>query len=214
MNFPRLYAIADADLLGARCLPLDSFVTDLLAAGVQLIQYRNKLAGPRPLLNGAVRLRTLFSGFSAKLILNDRADLARLAHCDGVHVGQEDLAVEDARSIVGAEFWVGVSTHTLDQVMEADRTSCDYIAFGPIFPTASKSNPDPVVGLSGLRAARGVTRKPLVAIGGITRDNSHHVIDAGADSLAIISSLLPKRNEPDGTTREIAEEFLARVKFI
>jgi len=212
VNFPRLYAIADAELLTARSLPLGAFVAELLAAGVQLVQYRNKQGGARRILQDAAKLRSVCSDSSAKLILNDRVDLAKLAHCDGVHVGQDDLAAEDARSIVGAESWVGVSTHTPEQLIEADRTSCDYIAFGPIFATASKSNPDPIVGLAGLRAARGLTRKPLVAIGGITRENCRATIDAGADCVAVISALLPGKSQPETTTRAIAEEFLTLLK--
>lgn len=209
MKLPRLYAIADADLLAAHSLSLDAFVAELLAAGARLVQYRNKRGAPRSILQDAARLRNLFSGTPTRLILNDRADLARLAHCHGVHLGQQDLAVEDARSIVGPEFCIGTSTHTMDQVAEADKTSCDYIAFGPIFPTASKHNPDPVVGVAGLRAARALTRKPLVAIGGITRDNCRAVMDAGADSVAVISGLLPVEGPSRSTAREIAQEFLA-----
>lgn len=211
MKLPRLYAIADAELLTARSLALDGFVADLLTAGVRLVQYRNKQGSARQIVQDAARLRNLFSGTSARFILNDRADLARLTHCDGVHVGQDDLAVEDARSIVGPESWTGVSTHTIEQVVEADKTSCDYIAFGPIFSTASKHRPDPVVGLDGLRSARAMTRKPLVAIGGITRENCRAVIDAGADSVAVISGLLPANGQSNAIAREIAEEFLAIV---
>lgn len=211
-SFPRLYAIADAELLAARSAPLDGFVAELLTAGVQLVQYRSKQGGVRQILQDAAKLRSVCSNSSAKLILNDRADLARLAHCDGVHVGQDDLAAEDARAIVGAKSWVGVSTHTPEQLIEADRTDCDYIAFGPIFATASKHNPDPVVGPAGLRTARALTRKPLVAIGGITLENCRAVIDAGADCVAVISALLPGKSQPESTTRAITEEFLALLK--
>lgn len=212
MTIPRLYAIADVDLLTARSLPLDTFVAELLAAGVELVQYRNKQGNARQMIQDAATLRDIFSGSSAKLILNDRADLALLSGFDGVHVGQQDLAAEDARSIVGPTAWVGVSTHTREQVIEANATSCDYIAYGPIFATASKNNPDPTVGLAGLRAARVKTRKPLVAIGGITRANCRLMLDAGADSVAVISDLLPARNNPNAipiSTRQLAEEFLS-----
>jgi thiamine-phosphate pyrophosphorylase len=106
-----------------------------------------------------------------------------------VHVGQEDLSVEDARAVCGADRWVGVSTHTLEQLAAADRTPADYIAFGPIFTTATKKNPDPVVGTELLRKARQLTKKPLVAIGGITLDRAAEVFRAGADSLAVIRDL-------------------------
>jgi thiamine-phosphate pyrophosphorylase len=141
------------------------------------------------MLEDARALRTCL-GASVKLVMNDRADLCLAAGCDGLHVGQEDLSPEAARKIIGPDRWLGVSTHSPEQLAEADRTSADYLAIGPIFGTTSKSNPDPVVGLDGLRRARELTRKPLVAIGGITRANARSVVDAGADSVAVISDLL------------------------
>ncbi len=140
-----------------------------------------------------------------KLIMNDRADLCLAAGFDGVHVGQDDLSPEGARRVVGNGRIVGVSTHNLEQLKVADAGPADYIAFGPIFATSAKQNPDPVVGLEGLRAARAATRKPLVAIGGITRANVSSVIDAGADSVAVISDLV---NSP----RQAAEEFLLSIR--
>jgi thiamine-phosphate pyrophosphorylase len=132
--------------------------------------------------------------------MNDRADLALAAGFDGVHVGQEDLSPESVRKIIGPDRWLGVSTHNPEQVAEADQTSADYLAIGPVFATSSKDNPDPVVGLEGVRRARQLTRKPLVAIGGITRANAASVIEAGADSVAVISDLLREQ-------RKSAEEF-------
>jgi thiamine-phosphate diphosphorylase len=129
-------------------------------------------------------------GASIRLIMNDRADLCLAADFDGVHVGQDDLSPDSVRMIVGGERWVGVSTHNPAQVREADEWPVDYIAVGPVFATSSKANPDPVIGLEGVRLARSLTRKPLVAIGGITRANCREVIDAGADSVAVISDLL------------------------
>ena len=208
MTFPRLYAIVDIDLLTARSLDLVSFTSQLKTAGVQLLQYRNKQGSARAMLNDSATLRNIFPvGSNLKLILNDRPDLALLSGLDGVHVGQDDLSPEDARKILGPPAWVGVSTHSAAQLIQADRTSCDYIAYGPVFPTVSKQNPDPTVGVAGLKIARGLTRKPLVAIGGITRENYRSVLDAGADSVAVISGLAPRR--PDRSTQHIAEEFLA-----
>jgi len=137
----------------------------------------------------------------AKLIMNDRTDLCLAVGYDGVHLGQDDLPAESARLVVGAEKIVGVSTHNLAQVKEADAGPADYIAIGPVFPTTGKKNPDMVVGLEGVRAARAATSKPLVAIGGITRSNAKSVIEAGADSVAVISGLL-------SSPRKMAEEFL------
>jgi thiamine-phosphate diphosphorylase len=138
--------------------------------------------------------------------MNDRADLCLAADFDGVHVGQDDLSPEAVRKIIssgdqGPERWLGVSTHNPEQLREADLTSADYLAIGPVFATSSKEKPDPVVGLEGVRRARALTRKPLVAIGGITRANAVSVIEAGADSVAVISDLI---RDPGKS----AEEFL------
>ena len=136
--------------------------------------------------------------------MNDHADLVRLAGFGGVHVGQGDLSPEDARRVVGAERWVGVSTHNEEQVRIANGTSADYIAVGPVFATGTKLDAEPVIGLEGVRRARALTRKPIVAIGGITRENARSVIDAGADSVAVISGLFVD-GEPVG---KVAGDFL------
>ncbi len=200
-SLPRLYAIVDAGLLpdGER---LAGFARELAAAGVTLMQYRNKRGGAREMLEHARALRQAAGG--ARLILNDRADLCLAAEWDGVHVGQEDLSPEGARRILGDRLWVGVSTHSPEQVREAERAPVDYVAVGPVFATTSKENPDPVIGLEGVRRARALTRKPLVAIGGITRANCRAVIEAGADCVAVISDLLP---EPGQAAREFLEHL-------
>jgi thiamine-phosphate pyrophosphorylase len=198
---PRLYAIIDpAQAIGRS--PVD-VAAILLAAGVRLIQLRDKRASSGELCASAQRVAAYVRQSKGIFIVNDRADIACAVDADGVHVGQEDLPVECARSILGRGKWVGYSTHVLEQVREADHSSADYIAFGPVFPTASKENPDAVVGLDGLRAARQATRKRLVAIGGITVQNARAVTEAGADSVAVIRGLL---NAPDLGKR--AEEFL------
>jgi thiamine-phosphate pyrophosphorylase len=211
--FPRLYAILDFDCMAARSLKLLPVADELRAAGVNLIQYRNKQGSARALLQSASQLRELFpANGTVRILLNDRPDLALLAALDGVHVGQDDVSAEGARSILGVDRWVGVSTHNLSQVIEANETNCNYIAYGPIFPTATKENPDPIVGLAGLKEARAHTRKSLVAIGGITRQNCRSVLDAGADSVAVISDLLPVSGDSKNvgiSARDIAEEFLS-----
>jgi thiamine-phosphate pyrophosphorylase len=148
----------------------------------------------------AAELKTRI-GPRAQLIMNDRGDLCLAAGFDGVHVGQDDISPESARRIIGTNRCLGVSTHNPEQVAEADKTSADYIAIGPVFATVSKANPDPIVGLAGVRRARELTGKVLVAIGGITRENCWSVIEAGADSVAVISDLV---RDP----RKSAEEFL------
>jgi len=129
-------------------------------------------------------------GDSVLLIMNDRADLCLAAGFGGVHLGQDDLSPEGARRVIGPNLRLGVSTHNPEQVSEADRSSADYVAIGPVFRTVSKAHPDPVIGIEGVRQARARTPKPLVAIGGITRENCRSVVDAGADAVAVISDLL------------------------
>jgi thiamine-phosphate pyrophosphorylase len=198
IHLPRLYAILDT-----ACFfdspALFSTAEELVAGGVTLLQYRNKIGNAREMLAQARELKRRL-GRRVELIMNDRADLCLAADFEGVHVGQEDLSPEGARKVVGTTRWLGVSTHNPEQIMEADKTSADYIAIGPVFSTASKFNPDPVVGLEGVRKARALTLKPLVAIGGINRANCRSVIEAGADSVAVISDLI---REP----RKSAEDF-------
>jgi thiamine-phosphate pyrophosphorylase len=199
ITLPHVYAILDAAFFSDS----DAFLAaaqGLAAGGVNLLQYRNKSGNGRQMLEQARQLKHRL-GDSVKLIMNDRADLCLAAEFDGIHLGQDDLSPEGARKVIGESLWLGVSTHNSEQVTEADKTTADYIAIGPVFSTASKANPDPVIGLEGVRQARALTRKPLVAIGGITRANCRSVIEAGADSVAVISDLL---RDP----RKSAEEFL------
>jgi thiamine-phosphate pyrophosphorylase len=188
ITIPRLYAILDAAQLGER-QPAGA-AEILFHAGVRLIQYRDKSSSSRELFMAGRSVAARAKEAGALFIVNDRADIACALDADGVHVGQEDLPVESARLLLAARKWLGCSTHTLAQVREADQSSADYIAFGPVFPTRSKAAPDPVVGLQGLHEARKATTKPLVAIGGITLQNAGAVIEAGADSVAVISDLL------------------------
>lgn len=218
MQLSRLYAILDAVFFDDTAALLAA-AEELASAGVTLIQYRNKSGTGRIMLEQARELKRRLSarahvsqkrrdvGYPTsedsglmRLIMNDRADLCLAAEFDGVHVGQEDLSPASVRTIIGSERWMGVSTHNPEQLREADLTSADYLAIGPVFSTSSKERPDPVVGLEGVRRARALTRKPLVAIGGITRANAASVMAAGADSVAVISDLL---REPGKS----AEEF-------
>ncbi len=175
----------------------------LVSAGVRLIQYRDKEGSSRHLFDTSRQLAERARQCGVTLVVNDRADVARAVGAHGVHLGQDDLAVDLARRVVKPGAIVGWSTHSIAQIEEGDRSSADYIAFGPVFLTGSKERPDPTVGLEGLRAARKATRKPLVAIGGITVESARAVIEAGADAVAVISDLL---KYPDVVTR--AQEFL------
>lgn len=206
--FPSLYPILDAGILSAgpearrgELLRLTRRVVD---AGVTILQYRNKTGSDEEILEDARWVRD-GAGPDPTLILNDRVDLVARAGFDGAHVGQGDMAPAEARRILGPLRVLGVSTHNPKQLALADQAPVDYIAIGPVFATASKENPDPEVGLEGVRVARRLTAKPLVAIGGIGLGNVRAVIEAGAESVAVISAVFGSTVEPDGTGLRVAE---------
>lgn len=196
LQLPQLYPILDDAFLPveSRESRLRSLASSLLDAGITLLQYRNKKGSDRQQLDDARLLREILPKGRVKLILNDRADLAVLADFDGVHVGQTDLSPESARRVVGVNKIVGVSTHNREQLQQAIVSVADYVAIGPVFETTSKLNPDPVVGLEGVRMARSLTSKPLVAIGGIGLENAMSVLETGADSVAVISAIFASSN--------------------
>ena len=191
---------AEAELLSA----VVDFARQLHAGGVCWLQYRAKRLPARSALAHASALRQAFPALT--LIMNDRADLCLAADFDGVHVGQDDLWPEAVRRLIGRRI-VGVSTHSPEQVAEASASPADYVAVGPVFATGSKLNPDPVIGLEGVRRARQLAAKPLVAIGGITLANCRQVREAGADSVAIISALMNSPRESAANFLRILEQF-------
>ena len=201
LAFPSLYVIMDAVLTGPSAVGLAEL---LASAGAELIQYRDKQGSSRQLYETCRNLVLRLEKFPVRLIVNDRPDIAAIVGAGGVHVGQDDLPVAAARAIVGSDCWVGCSTHTLEQVREADATPADYIAFGPIFSTTTKAAPDPTVGIEGLRRARALTRKPLVAIGGIRLEQAEDVWRAGADSVAVARDIVGAK-DPAARVREYRE---------
>jgi thiamine-phosphate pyrophosphorylase len=212
--FPALYPILDfacvfpegaPDAL-ARWSRLAALAGSLAAAGVALLQYRNKLDSDRLVAEDCLAVREAAPRMT--LILNDRPALVAPARFDGVHIGQDDLSPAEARALVGPQAIVGFSTHTDDQVRHADLQPVDYIAIGPVFSTATKADTSPVVGLEGVARSRALTAKPLVAIGGITLENAASVYGAGADSLAVISGIFALGRDPART----AQEFLRIVQ--
>ena len=204
MGFPKLYPIIDKATLDVRGLRVRCFAGEMARSGVGMLQFRDKVGAPQEVLRCAAEIALVFAGTGAKLIMNDRADLALLAGWDGVHVGQGDMSACDARRVLRPHAVVGVSTHNDAQAGLADAGCADYVAVGPVFATSSKANAEPVIGLEGVRRARALTSKPLVAIGGITRENARSVMDAGADSVAVIGGLLVKGERPG----KVAEDFL------
>jgi thiamine-phosphate pyrophosphorylase len=210
MKLPRLYPIIDRATLDARGIAVGEFALELAAAGVGLVQYRDKVGAPQEVLRAAAEIAAAFAGRECLFVMNDRADLAALAGW-GVHVGQGDLSPSDAKRVVGNRM-VGVSTHNEKQVLRCAQDDnfklADYVAIGPVFATSTKVDAEPLVGLEGVRRARVLTSKPLVAIGGITRENARSVIEAGADSVAVIGGLFVEGMP----VRESVEDFLERLR--
>lgn len=191
LALPPLYVILDAALLPSDPIEL---TIRMLDAGARLFQYRNKTSSSRELLEASQSMWFAVRQYGGRFIVNDRADVARLAGASGVHLGHDDLDVSGARMIVGAESIIGFSTHNVEQFQAAAESDADYLAVGPIFATDSKANPDPVVGVDLIRRVRKLTSKPIVAIGGITLERARQAMDAGADSVAVISDILKARN--------------------
>ena len=184
---PKIYPITDTRLSG---LSHAAQVEKLIAGGATLIQLREKQAQPRAFYEDAEQALALARGHNVKIIINDRVDIALALKADGVHLGQDDLPPEHARNILGPRAIIGFSTHTLRQVDEALKRPVDYIAFGPVYDTKTKTDPDKSVGLDSLKSVREVIADfPLVAIGGINSGNVSRVIQAGAGSAAVISDL-------------------------
>jgi len=184
---PPLYVILDAALLTTPEIEIAKKLSD---AGVRLFQYRNKRGSPRELLQASSLLAAELAERGALFLVNDRPDVAYLSGASGVHIGQRDLPIAESRAVMGPAKWLGISTHNLEQFRAAAGTDADYIALGPVFETDSKMSPDPVVGTDMIREARKLTQKPIVAIGGITLDRAKDVMEAGADSVAVISDIL------------------------
>jgi thiamine-phosphate pyrophosphorylase len=204
LTLPKLYAITDARLSG---LSHAEQVARLADGGATLIQLREKHASPRDFYREAQDALRAARERGVKLIINDRADIALALGGDGVHLGQDDLPPEAARRLLGDDFIIGYSTHTLAQLEAAARLPVDYVAFGPVFATRTKENPDPSVGLELLARARASLPPtlPLVAIGGITHSNARAALDAGADSVAVVSALVSEPAEIARRTREFLD---------
>ncbi|MES1211237.1 MAG: thiamine phosphate synthase, partial [Acidobacteriota bacterium] len=184
----RIYAIADAGVLGAT--PLPAAVAALAEAGIGWIQVRAKRLSGRDLFRAVEECCRAVEGCGAALWIDDRADLAALFPVAGAHVGQADLPPEAVRRVVGGGTWIGLSTHDEAQLAAADADpDVDVVAVGPVFPTASKERPDPVVGLDFVRRARARTAKPLVAIGGIGAESVRAVLEAGADAAVVLGAV-------------------------
>lgn len=201
-RLPRVYPITDTQISGLSHAEQVALLAD---GGATVVQLRDKHASAQDFYEQAKAALTVARARDVQLIINDRADIALALGADGVHLGQDDLPPAAARRLLGEDFVIGFSTHNLKQAIEASTWPVDYLAIGPIFPTSTKENPDPVVGLDGLRVVReAIGARPLVGIGGITRPNARAVISAGADSVALIRGLL---TSPEGLSEGLRTLF-------
>jgi thiamine-phosphate pyrophosphorylase len=208
---PPIYPILDLEIARRRGFDLPSLAAGMVALGLPIVQLRAKRVSASEFLSEARAIRTAMSAHSpvARLIVNDRADVALLAGADGVHLGQDDLSANEARSLFGRDAIVGFSTHNADQLAAAAKLPIDYVALGPIFATQTKADAEPVVGVEALGRLRPLVPVPLVAIGGITLENCAAVWRAGADSIALISGWM-EAPDPLERARAFLLAFQAR----
>ena len=213
MKLPRVYPILDSESLDRRGIAPVSAAAAFLEGGAGVLQIRHKGHWSREFFACAGEVARLCREAGATVIIDDRADFAMLLDA-GLHLGQDDLSPRDARRLLGSGPVIGFSSHNATQIAAAGGEPVDYVAIGPIFATASKQNPDPAVGTEGLRRCRSLVEKPLVAIGGITLENTREVWAAGADSVAVIVGLLPDPATPRAL-RERMEQWqqLARTVY-
>jgi thiamine-phosphate pyrophosphorylase len=206
-KLPKLYPITDRRLSG---LSHAEQVARLCDGGARVVQLREKNLSPCAFYREAEEALRVARACGVKLIVNDRADIALALGAHGVHLGQDDMPPASARSLLGEGAIIGYSTHNVEQALAATRLPVDYIAIGPVFATSSKSNPDMPVGLEGVaRVREAVGQIPLVAIGGITRENARTVVEAGADAVAVIGALLAPADSAEIARR--TREFLDRL---
>jgi thiamine-phosphate pyrophosphorylase len=203
MALPRFYPILDTEVSLRHGVDPVEAARQILEGGAQILQFRHKQFLSREAFAWLERIAELTRSRGATLVINDRADLAKLFGA-ALHLGQDDLLPSIARRVTGADTMIGYSTHNEPQLRAARAEPADYLALGPIFGTATKENPDPTVGLAELRRLRPLSDRPLVAIGGITRVNARQAIEAGADSVAVIGDLFPE----SGTVRERAQAWI------
>lgn len=206
MRLNLFYPILDTETVARREVGPVEAASRILEGGARTLQLRHKGFFSREVFQQAREIAALCRETGALFVMNDRADIVRLLGA-ALHLGQDDLPPADARRVLGDDAFIGFSTHNEKQLRAAASEPVDYLALGPIFGTASKVNPDPVVGLDELRRLRPLTARPLVAIGGITRANARGVIEAGADSVAVIGDLFPE----DGNIRGRVEEWISVV---
>jgi thiamine-phosphate pyrophosphorylase len=206
LNGLKLYLITDRKLFHAQC-SLYLAIETALQAGVKYIQLREKRLPTRMILDMAYWVMELVREYGAKLLINDRVDIALAAGADGVHLGQKSLPAHAVRKVTGDDFLIGVSTHSLDEALEAEKEGADFITLGPIYSTPSKLRYGDPIGVDIIRQVKSQVSVPVLAIGGVKTDTVHEVVRAGADGVAVISGILAAEN-----IRETTEKFLRSVQ--
>lgn len=201
----RLYLITDGSSVNGAASLVDK-VAGALKGGVRLVQLREKAIGGRDLLELALRLRAVTNGFGARLLINDRMDVALLSGADGVHLGQSSVSPSDARSILGPDRLIGVSAHSLKEALVAEEDGADFITFGPVYPTPSKARYGPPVGLAALKEVSSLVKLPVYAIGGVKKENLREALSSGAFGIAVISAVLLGA-DPAKNSQELIEEI-------
>jgi thiamine-phosphate pyrophosphorylase len=204
MKLPRLYPILDTQSVASRACNPKTVARAWLDGRARILQYRHKAGWTRAIFEQAEQIAADCREQGAMFVINDRADIAKLLGA-GLHVGQDDLAPGDARSLLGPTAFIGYSTHNSDQLDAAAAQPVNYVAIGPVFATASKHKADPIIGLDDLKNWRRRCDRPLVAIGGITRQTAAAVFAAGADSIAVIGDLLPENCTTANLRRRMEE---------
>ncbi len=197
-----LYLVTDSRISLPRTV--EEVVELSVRGGVTIVQLREKECSTREFVERARRVKKIVHSHGIPLIINDRVDVALASGADGVHIGQQDMSVRDARYLMGPDAIIGFSVETMEQAVEAEKLDVNYLGVSPIFPTPTKTDTATEWGIEGLHALRLQTRNVLVAIGGINLSNSGAVIEAGADGLAIVSALCAAA-DPEGTSRKFRD---------
>jgi thiamine-phosphate pyrophosphorylase len=208
MNFetPFLYPILD----DTRSVDLKRDALEIIRSGAKIFQIRAKKLNNREVFELVQSILPYCIEPGVSLIVNDRVDVCLVSNASGVHLGQDDFPVAEARKLL-PDAIIGLSTHNLDQVRAANDLPVDYISIGPVFPTTSKINPDPTVGISLLQQARSITNKPIVCIGGIQAANILDLINEGANGIAVIGEIY-NDNDIFNTTKRLLELITARAQ--
>jgi thiamine-phosphate pyrophosphorylase len=200
----RLCVVTDRELGRGRALP--EIVAAAVRGGATMVQLREKGATTRAFLEEARALKATLAPLGVLFVVNDRLDIALAVDADGLHVGQSDMPVADARRLIGPGKIIGLSITEADQARRADAEAADYLGVGPIYQQQTKSDATPPLGIEGLRATRRLTSKPIVAIGGLTPDNSAPALAAGADGFAVVSAIVAA-DDPEAAARRFARLF-------